>query len=203
MKNIIIFASGSGSNAETIIRHFENSDYAHVAAIFTNRTDAGVIERAKKYHIPSEVFSKIEFSEVNFLEKVNSYKPDLIVLAGFLLKVPDYFIKAFPDKIVNIHPALLPKYGGKGMYGSHVHQAVFENKETVSGMTIHFVNEHYDEGNIIFQESVNIEDCQNPEEVAHKVLVLEHKNYPVVIEKLLNAGCQVSDDRTQHPTPNI
>lgn len=203
MKSIIIFASGSGSNAETIIKHFENSSKVYISAVFTNKAEAGVIERAKKYNIPSEIFSKTEFSEENFLKKINHYKPTLIVLAGFLLKVPDYLIKAFPNKIINIHPALLPKYGGKGMYGSHVHKAVFKNKETESGMTIHFVNEGYDEGNIIFQESVSIEDCQNPEEVAHKVLTLEHKNYPVVVENLLGVGCRMSDDRTPQPAPNV
>ena len=182
MKNILIFASGSGSNAETIINHFQHNTEVCVVGIFTNKLDAGVIERARKYNIPSEVFSKTEFSEESFLEKVNSSNPALI---GFLLKVPDYLIKAFPDKIVNIHPALLPKYGGKGMYGINVHRAVFENKELESGMTIHFVNEHYDEGNIIFQESVSVTDCNSPEEIATKVLTLEHKNYPVVVEQLL------------------
>jgi phosphoribosylglycinamide formyltransferase-1 len=185
MKNILIFASGSGSNAETIIKHFQFNTEVCVVGIFTNKLDAGVIERARKYNIPSEVFSKTEFSEESFLKKVNSYNPDLIVLAGFLLKVPDYLIKAFPDKIVNIHPALLPKYGGKGMYGINVHRAVFENKDTESGMTIHFVNEHYDEGNIIFQDRINVTDCNSPEEIAAKVLTLEHKNYPVVVEKVL------------------
>lgn len=185
MKNIVIFASGSGSNAETIIKHFQHHPKVCVTGIFTNKADAGVIERAKKYNIPSEVFSKATFSEESFLEIIKKYNPDLIVLAGFLLKVPDYLIKAFSDKIVNIHPALLPKYGGKGMYGINVHRAVFENKETESGMTIHFVNEHYDEGNIIFQENVSVTDCNSPEEIATKVLTLEHKNYPVVIENLL------------------
>lgn len=185
MKNIIIFASGSGSNAETIIKHFKDSTFARISAVFTNKSDAGVIQRAKKHEIPFEVFSKDEFQSEKFLDTLNKYNPDLIVLAGFLLKVPEYLVKSFPNKIINIHPALLPKYGGKGMYGINVHKAVFENNEKFSGMTIHFVNEHYDEGNIIFQESVNIEDCQSPEEVAHKVLILEHKNYPVVVEEVL------------------
>src|SRR5690554_5376562 len=185
MKNIIIFASGSGSNAQTIINHFKNSDSTHVAAIFSNKENAGVLERAKKSGIPTEVFSKKDFSEEIFLEKIKKYDPKLIILAGFLLKVPDYLIKKYPNKIINIHPALLPKYGGKGMYGMRVHQAVFENKEKESGMTIHYVNEHYDKGNIIFQESTTIEDCTCPEDIALKVLALEHKNYPVIIEKLL------------------
>lgn len=185
MKNIIIFASGSGSNAEIIINRFKDSDFVRVVAVFTNKIDAGVIERAKNHKIPFEVFSKEEFHNERFLDLINKYKPELIVLAGFLLKVPEYLVRSFPNRIVNIHPALLPKYGGKGMYGMNVHKAVFENKEKLSGMSIHYVNEHYDEGNIIFQESVNIEDCQTPEEVALKVLALEHKNYPAVIEEVL------------------
>ncbi len=185
MKNIIIFASGSGSNAETIINHFKSNNLVKIAAVFTNKTDAGVIERAKKHGIPSKTFSKNEFQQAEFLHEILHYNPDLIVLAGFLLKVPEYLISAFPSKIINIHPALLPNYGGKGMYGINVHKAVFENKEKFSGMTIHFVNEHYDEGNIIFQENIEITDCASPEEIAQKVLSLEHKNYPVVIEKLI------------------
>jgi len=185
MKNIIIFASGSGSNAEIIINHFKNSTFAKVVAIFTNKPNAGVIQRAKKHEIPSEVFSKDNFQDEKLLDLIKKYNPDLIVLAGFLLKVPDYLIKNFPNKIVNIHPALLPDYGGKGMYGLNVHKAVFENKEKFSGMTIHYVNENYDEGNIIFQENTDISDCISPEEVALKVLSLEHKNYSVVIEKVL------------------
>ncbi len=185
MKNIIIFASGSGSNAETIINHFKNSYLTKVSAVFTNKINAGVIQRAKNHEIPFEVFSKDDFQDERFLDKLVKYNPDLIVLAGFLLKVPEYLVKSFPNKIVNIHPALLPNYGGKGMYGMNVHKAVFENKEKFSGMTIHFVNEHYDEGNIIFQESTDITDCISPEEVALKVLALEHKNYPIVIEDLI------------------
>ncbi len=185
MKNIIIFASGSGSNAETIINYFKNNNFVKIVAVFTNKANAGVIERAKKHEIPSEIFSKDDFQDQKFLKTLLHYNPDLIVLAGFLLKVPEYLIKAFPNKIVNIHPALLPNYGGRGMYGINVHKAVFENKDKLSGMTIHFVNEHYDEGNIIFQESIDVSDCTSPEEVAEKVLSLEHKNYPDVIKKLI------------------
>lgn len=185
MKNIVIFASGSGSNAETIIRHFQNNSIINVAAIFTNKSDAGVIQRAKNHNIPHHIFSKSEFQDISFLNQLSHYHPDLIILAGFLLKIPEFMVEAYPNKIINIHPALLPKYGGKGMYGINVHRAVFENQEKESGMTIHFVNEHYDEGNIIFQESTDITNCQSPEEVAAKVLLLEHKNFPIVIEKLL------------------
>lgn len=185
MKNIIIFASGSGSNAETIITHFKNHNSVKVAAVFTNKAEAGVIQRAKNHKIPFEIFSKDDFQDSKFLNSIKKYNPELIILGGFLLKVPEYLVKAFPNKIINIHPALLPKYGGKGMYGNNVHKAVFENKEKESGMTIHYVNEHYDQGSIIFQESITVSDCNSPEEIASKVLVLEHKNYPVVIEKLL------------------
>ena len=192
MKNIVIFASGSGSNAEAIINHFKFSDLARVTAVFTNKADAGIIARAKSHNIPFEVFSKAEFSNLSFIDLVQSYQPELIVLAGFLLKIPENFVQAFPNKIINIHPALLPKYGGKGMYGTHVHQAVFENRESASGMTIHYVNEHYDQGSIIFQESTDITTCTSAEEIAKKVLTLEHKNYPKVIEKLVagNNPCE-------------
>jgi len=185
MKNIIIFASGSGSNAETIINYFKNSHFVRITAVFTNKPNAGVIEKAKNHGISSEIFSKDDFQDKKFLDIISKYKPELIVLAGFLLKVPEYLINTFPNKIINIHPALLPNYGGKGMYGMNVHKAVFENKDKLSGMTIHFVNEHYDEGNIIFQESIDVSDCSSPEEVAQKVLSLEHKNYPAIIEKLI------------------
>lgn len=185
MKNIVIFASGSGSNAEAIINHFKSSNLARIVAVFTNKADAGIIARAKSHNIPFEVFSKAEFSNLSFIDLVQSYQPKLIVLAGFLLKIPENFVQAFPNKIINIHPALLPKYGGKGMYGTHVHQAVFENRESASGMTIHYVNEQYDQGNIIFQESTDITTCTSAEEIAKKVLTLEHKNYPKVIEKLI------------------
>ena len=185
MKNIVIFASGSGSNAEAIINHFKVGSIARVSAIFTNKADAGIIERAKNHAIPFEVFSKADFGEARFIDLVKSYQPELIVLAGFLLKIPEDFVQAFPNQIINIHPALLPKYGGKGMYGNNVHKAVLENKETESGMTIHYVNEHYDEGNIIFQESTDITDCTSAEEIAKRVLALEHKNYPKIVEELL------------------
>lgn len=192
MKNIVIFASGSGSNAEAIINHFKTGGIALVAAVFTNKADAVIIERAKNHAIPFEVFSKTDFGQADFIDLVKSYQPELIVLAGFLLKIPEDFVQAFPNKIINIHPALLPKYGGKGMYGNNVHKAVFENKDKESGMTIHYVNEHYDEGNIIFQESTDITDCTSAEEIAKKVLTLEHKNYPKVIEELVagNNPCE-------------
>jgi phosphoribosylglycinamide formyltransferase-1 len=144
-----------------------------------------VLERAKYLEIPSEIFDRNELNEGKVLEKLNKIQPDLIVLAGFLLKFPESIIKAFPNKVVNIHPALLPNYGGKGMYGINVHRAVLENKEKETGITIHYVNEHYDEGEFIFQKSVNIEDCKSAEEIAERNGVLEQLHFPEVIEKLL------------------
>jgi len=185
MKKIIIFASGSGSNAENIVNYFKENEKVNVACIFTNNNKAGVIERAKKHKIPIEVFTKNDFQDEKFINRITKYSPNLIVLAGFLLKVPEYLISAFQTKIINIHPSLLPKYGGKGMYGINIHRAVFENKEQKSGVTIHFVNENYDQGAIIFQEHCDISDCVSAEEIATKIFALEHKYLPLVIEKLL------------------
>jgi len=185
MKKIVIFASGSGSNAENIINYFKENPTIAVVCVFTNNSKAGVIDRVKKQGIPFEIFSKNDFQDESFINRINKYTPDLIVLAGFLLKIPEYLIAIFCNRIINIHPALLPKYGGKGMYGMNIHRAVFENNEQKSGITIHFVNEYYDQGAIIFQEQTDISDCISIEEIATKILVLEHKNFPVVIEKLL------------------
>lgn len=186
MKKIVLFASGNGSNVENIINYFKGNINVSIVGVFSNNKHAKVLERAKKYALHSETFTKAELIEGSLLEKIKSLNPDLIVLAGFLLKIPNTFLKEFPDKIINIHPALLPKYGGKGMYGNLVHQVIFENKDKESGITIHFVNEHYDEGEFIFQKSINIEKCSSPEEIAEKVHELEHKYYPETIEKLLN-----------------
>jgi phosphoribosylglycinamide formyltransferase-1 len=185
MKKIVLFASGSGSNAEKIILHFNKKSIANVVEIFTNNPNAKVLERAKKLNVPSLVFNRQELNEGKVLEKLAQIKPDLIVLAGFLWKFPESIIKQYPDKVINIHPALLPNYGGKGMYGMNVHQAVLENKEKETGITIHYVNENYDEGEFIFQKSVNIEDCQTAEAIADKIHVLEHQYFPEVIERLL------------------
>ncbi len=184
MKNIVLFASGSGSNAEEIIKFFKNSEIGKVVAIFSNKAEAKVLDRAKNHNIPSVVFNKTQLNEGFVLEQLHSFQPDLIVLAGFLLKFPESILKEYP-KVINIHPALLPKYGGKGMYGMNVHQAVLENKEKETGITIHYVNEHYDEGEFIFQKSVNIEDCKTAEEIANKVHELEHQYFPEVIGKLI------------------
>ena len=185
MKKIVLFASGSGSNAEKIVLHFKDKKTTQVVQIFTNNPNAKVVERAKNLKIPTQIFNKNELNEGKVLEKLNNIQPDLIVLAGFLWKFPEHIIKEYSNKIINIHPALLPKYGGKGMYGTNVHQAVLENKEKESGITIHYVNEQYDEGGIIFQQSVNIEDCIFAEEIAEKIHDLEHFYFPDVIEKLI------------------
>lgn len=185
MKRIVIFASGSGTNAEQIILHFKNNNQGNVVGVLSNNLHAKVLEKAKNYDVATFSFDKSELSDGTVLKMVDDLQPDLIVLAGFLLKFPSDIISKYPDGIINIHPALLPKYGGKGMYGMNVHKAILENKEKETGITIHYVNEHYDEGGIIFQQSVNIEDCITPEEIANKVHQLEHKYFPVTIEKLI------------------
>lgn len=185
MKKIVIFASGGGSNAEAIMKHFSGRENIRVSGVFTNNPNAGVLQKAEKYGVPTIVFNREELNGDIVLYKLDAIKPDLIVLAGFLWKFPEHIVRQYPDKIINIHPALLPNYGGKGMYGLHVHTAVHNNKEKESGITIHFVNEHYDEGNIIFQASVALDDCATPQDIAAKVLQLEHKYFPAVIEDLL------------------
>ena len=186
MKHIVIFASGSGSNAQQIAEYFSGSDLARVIMIYSNRADAHVLQRASNMNIPTVVFDRADFYEndliYNQLEKLN---PDLIVLAGFLWKVPEKIVHAFPHRIVNIHPALLPKYGGKGMYGIHVHRAVIENREKESGITIHYVNENYDEGAAILQARCVININDTPESLAKKIHALEHKYYPKTIEQVL------------------
>jgi phosphoribosylglycinamide formyltransferase 1 len=186
MKNIVIFASGSGTNAENIIKYFLNSSKAKVVSVLTNNANAKVIERAKKYNVQTLIFSKSELNESELLQKINSFQPDLLVLAGFLLKVPESWVAAYPNKIINIHPALLPKFGGKGMYGMHIHEAVVANKESETGITIHYVNENYDEGAILFQSAIALTSEDTAEDVAFKIHELEQKYFPEVIEKLLH-----------------
>ena len=182
-KNIAIFASGSGSNAENIIKYFQNSDLFRFPLIISNRADAFVHERAKKLKVNSVTFKKSEFETGEaVLEVLREYNIDAVVLAGFLLKVPELLINEFPDKIINIHPALLPKFGGKGMYGDHVHRAVRASGERESGITIHFVNRHYDDGNIIFQAKCIVEPADSCEDIAQKVHALEYEHFPKVIE---------------------
>ena len=185
MKKIVVFASGSGTNAENIIQYFSKNGVGSVAAVFTNKANAGVIERAKKYNVPVEIFSKEDLIEGKVLQKLNDIAVDLIVLAGFLLKFPENIVKVYPNRIINIHPALLPKYGGKGMYGMHIHKAIVDNKELETGITIHYVNENYDEGAIIFQENVVLSGKETAEDVAAKIHLLEQEHFPKVILSLL------------------
>ena len=191
MKKVVIFASGSGSNAENIILYFKNNIQITVAAVFSNNLNATVLDKANRLEVPTEVFNKIELCDGTVLNKINNIKPDLIVLAGFLLKFPENIIEAFPNKIINIHPALLPKYGGKGMYGMHVHRAVLENKDAETGITIHYVNKNYDEGEFIFQKNTSIINCKTPEEVAQKIHELEMECFPKVISEILNLKSKV------------
>ena len=185
-KNIVIFASGSGSNAQRLLEHFEHHPEIRVAALFSNNPKAYALKRAETYHVPALLFSRDEFySTDNVLEQVKSFNPDLIVLAGFLWLVPQKFLQAFPDSIINIHPALLPRYGGKGMHGIHVHTAVVQAGDEQSGITIHRVNEEYDKGEFILQEYCPVHPTDTPEELAARVLQLEHKYLPEVVEKLL------------------
>ncbi|MDF0714952.1 phosphoribosylglycinamide formyltransferase [Muricauda sp. 334s03] len=187
MKRIVIFASGSGSNAENIISFFRQKSNITVSAVLTNKSSAKVLERCDRLHVPAFYFNKAAFKDsdavVQFLKGLQT---DLIVLAGFLWKIPSNLIEAFPDKIINIHPALLPKYGGKGMYGERVHQAVKDNNETETGITIHYVNENYDEGAIIFQATTLVESSDDANTIAQKVHQLEYEHFPKVIEKLLS-----------------
>ncbi|MHA7863302.1 phosphoribosylglycinamide formyltransferase [Flagellimonas marinaquae] len=187
MKRIVIFASGSGSNAENIISFFSEKSQAEVVAVLTNKSAAVVLERCDRLGVPGFYFNKPAFRESDaVLRLLKGLDADLIVLAGFLWKVPTHLIEAFPNKIINIHPALLPKYGGKGMYGDRVHQAVKDNKETETGITIHYVNENYDEGAIIFQAKTKVEASDTPESIAQKVHQLEYEHFPQVIEKVLS-----------------
>lgn len=185
---LAIFASGTGSNAETIIGHFKGHKAVEIALIVSNKPGAGVLQIAAAHHIPTWIIDRNTFLHGNgYVDELMAEKIDFIVLAGFLWKLPSSLIEAFPRKIVNIHPALLPKYGGKGMYGLNVHQAVLAAGEQDTGITIHYVDEHYDNGDIIFQEKCGITAEDTPESVSKKVQQLEHKYYPAVIEKLLKA----------------
>ncbi|MFR2069724.1 MAG: phosphoribosylglycinamide formyltransferase [Bacteroides nordii] len=186
-KNIAIFASGSGTNAENIIRYLQENDFIRVALVLSNRSDAYVLERVNRLKVPSKVFLKDDWiSGEQILALLREYNIDFIVLAGFLVRVPEVLLHAYPDKIINIHPALLPKFGGKGMYGDRVHEAVVAAGEKESGITIHYINEHYDEGNTIFQAKCPVLPEDSPADVAKKVHSLEYEYYPQVIEKLLS-----------------
>lgn len=186
-KNIAIFASGEGTNAQRIIDYFKNSATIRVALVVSNKPGANVLNRAAKEGIATYITDKARFYEGNdTVDTLKAAHIDLIVLAGFLWMIPDRLINAFPGKIVNIHPALLPKFGGKGMYGMNVHRAVIDSKEKESGISIHYVNERYDEGEIIAQHTCEILENDTPERLAQKVQELEHEFFPKAIEKLLS-----------------
>jgi len=185
-RKIAIFASGSGTNAQKFFEKFEHHPLAEINMLLTNNPKAGAIVRAESFGIPVEVFDKHTFTKTDHIvQLLQDMGTDFIVLAGFMWLVPDNLVKAFPNRMVNIHPALLPKYGGKGMYGMHVHKAVVEAEEKETGITIHYVNERYDEGQIIFQTSCEVEPEDTPEDVAEKVHALEYLYYPKVVEDLI------------------
>lgn len=187
MKRIVIFASGSGTNAENLIKFFHNRDNASVIQVLTNNPHAKVIDRCNKLKTSCLSFNRTAFYKTtHVLDILKNSNPDIIVLAGFLWKFPEVILNAFPNKVINVHPALLPKYGGKGMYGMHVHNAVVANNETETGITIHYVNEHYDEGAIIFQAKCEVNPLDSAEDVAAKIHELEMEHFPKVVEKLLN-----------------
>jgi phosphoribosylglycinamide formyltransferase-1 len=186
MKKIVLFASGNGTNVQSIMDYFEHHNEIEVSLVLTNKKDAAVLDRASKKMIPAMYFNKFAFAKANSIQQLlQALQPDLIVLAGFLWKFPDYLVEAFPNKIINIHPALLPNYGGKGMYGMHVHEAVVANKESESGITIHYVNEHYDEGTIIAQHRCTLDNEDTAVTVAAKIHMLEQTHFAREIEKLL------------------
>jgi len=186
MTKIAVFASGSGTNAENIIKYFKFNNNIIVSIIFTNNQKAGVIERANRLNVPVSIFSKEDFYQNGKVsEMLKNNKIDFIVLSGFLWLVPINIIENFKMKIINIHPALLPKYGGKGMYGEKVHKTIIENGEKESGITIHYVNNKYDDGDIIFQAKCIIETNDTAESLANKIHKLEYEFYPKVIEKTI------------------
>jgi len=188
MKRIVIFASGSGTNAENIIKYFQKSTVATVIQVLSNKKDAKVLDRSNKLNVKNLHFSRKDFFDSDVVLELLKKEADFIVLAGFLWRLPQKIIEAFPNKIVNIHPALLPKYGGKGMYGMHVHRAVVANHENETGITIHYVNENYDEGAIIFQKIVLVDINDTPEDIAMKIHNLEMDYFPKVIEDIILKG---------------
>ena len=186
MKKISIFASGSGSNAENIIQYFAQKPQFCVKSVFCNVPDAYVLERAKKYRIPTFVFNREEFRNPDkVFRQLQEQEIDFIVLAGFLWLMPSFIAAAWPNKIVNIHPALLPAYGGKGMYGHYVHEAVIAAGEKESGITIHYVNDHYDQGAIIFQAKCPVLPTDTPDDLAARIHELEYRYFPEIIEKTI------------------
>ena len=188
-KKIVVFASGSGSNAENIIRYFKNSRTAEVVSVLSNKPSAKVLDRAQKLNVTALYFDRTAFYNSNdVLHILEDTNPDLIVLAGFLWLFPSFILEKFPNKVINLHPALLPKFGGKGMFGNNVHKAVLENKEKETGITIHYVNEKYDDGQIIFQKSFPISSEETLSSLTEKIHELEHRHFPKVIENLLESS---------------
>ncbi len=186
MNKIAIFASGSGTNAENLINFFKGNKKIEISYIFSNNKNAYVIQRAKNHDIKHYIFSRTEFyNTTNILQILQNNNIDFIVLAGFLWLIPDYLIKSYPDRIINIHPALLPKYGGKGMYGMNVHKAVIENNEKETGITIHYINNEYDKGNIIFQAKCPVNKDDTAETIAKKVHALEYEHFPKIVKKII------------------
>lgn len=184
---LVLFASGSGTNAEKIMQQVQSSGVAQVSAVYCNVAGAGVIERSERLMVPVRLFENAQLNDPEYVGQwLKQDAPDLIVLAGFLRKIPEFIVSAFTGKIVNIHPALLPRFGGKGMYGMHVHRAVKDSGVEQTGITIHYVNAAYDEGAVIFQAKTPVADSDSPEEIARKVQILEHEHYPRVVVELLN-----------------
>lgn len=191
MTNIAIFASGSGTNAEAIMDHFSDSSCGRVALLLSNRADAYALRRAERFGVPTAVFSREEFCDPDgkVAALLREHQIDFIVLAGFLWLVPHYLTDIYVGRIVNIHPALLPKFGGRGMYGDNVHRAVIDSGEAESGITIHLVNEKYDSGDILFQASVPVTTDDTPDSLAAKIHVLEHRHFPLIIERTIQNLC--------------
>ncbi len=188
-KKIVVFASGSGSNAENIIRYFKDSKTAEVVSVLSNKPSAKVLNRAQKLNVTALYFDRTAFYNSNdVLHILEDTNPDLIVLAGFLWLFPSFILEKFPNKVINLHPALLPKFGGKGMFGNNVHKAVLENKEKETGITIHYVNEKYDDGQIIFQKAFPISSEETLTSLTEKIHELEHRHFPKVIENLLESS---------------
>lgn len=195
---ICVFASGRGSNLQAIIESVERGNLdCQIVFVLSNNSDSGALEIARSKNIPAIHLSEKKFHKSNFedslMDLLDRYRPDLIVLAGYMKLVPLSVIRKYENRIINIHPALLPKFGGKGMYGMNVHNAVFYSGEKVSGVTVHLVNENYDEGKVIYQETIDISDCRTPEQIADKVLKLEHKVYPEVIQKIIEQKIKLNN----------
>jgi len=192
MIQIAIFASGSGTNAQNIAQYFDKQEFVSVSGVYYNRKDAGVVQRMKALEIPCIYVKNSDFRSGNILRDLNEKNIDFIVLAGFLVKIPEVLVNAYPDRIINIHPSLLPKYGGKGMYGSYVHQAVKTSGDSITGITIHLVNEEYDKGAILFQAETEVFEKDSPEDIAKKVHELEYAHFPMVLEQYFkNYGKEV------------